>query len=97
MSIRDNFTAFWNIWRASGGNKGVVKRDYALLDQIHPERIRSVEEWFRHEDKKGQKEGLGTLWDRLQTGKLKTILKLQEDGFRDAKPKVSQSFYIGCR
>jgi hypothetical protein len=89
MRIRENFTAFWEIWRASGGNKGVVKRDYELLDKIHPKRIRSVEEWFRYEDDKGRKNGLGTLWERLQKGKLKPVLKLHEDGFRDPRPKGS--------
>ena len=39
MSMRDNFTVFWNLWKY-----GIVKRDYALLDEIHPNRIRSAEE-----------------------------------------------------
>ena len=30
----------------------VSKRDYAL-DRIHPQRIRSVEEWLRFQDEKG--------------------------------------------
>ena len=34
MSIRDNFTGFWNLWKY-----GKVKRNYALLDEIHPNRI----------------------------------------------------------
>lgn len=42
MTQKDNFTGFWNLWRDSGYNEGVVKRDYALLDRIHPERIKSV-------------------------------------------------------
>ena len=32
MSVRDNFTGFWNLWKYR-----VVNRDYALLDEIHPE------------------------------------------------------------
>jgi hypothetical protein len=41
MSFQDNFSGFWNIWKY-----GVVKRDYAVLDEIHPNRIRSVEQWL---------------------------------------------------
>ncbi|KAF2871140.1 hypothetical protein BDV95DRAFT_494746 [Massariosphaeria phaeospora] len=82
MSVRDNFTGFFNLWRHSGQNRGVIRRDYALLDEIHPTRIRTVEEWFRIEDEKGRKAGLGSLWDRVQPHAQKPILKLQEDGFK---------------
>ncbi|KAH7303819.1 hypothetical protein B0I35DRAFT_324959, partial [Stachybotrys elegans] len=57
MTIRENFTGFWNIWRDSGYNKGVIQRDYALLDKIHPQRIRSVEQYFRLADEKFRAEG----------------------------------------
>lgn len=79
MTLRQNFTGFWNIWKHSGGNKGVIQRDYKLLDEIHPNRIKSAEEWFRKEDEKGQVAGLGNLWDRVQKDGLKTILKLSDD------------------
>ncbi|KAK4622172.1 hypothetical protein CLAFUW4_07210 [Fulvia fulva] len=59
MTIKENFTGFWNLWKHSGGNKGVVKRDYALLDKMHPERIKSAEDWFRREDQRGREAGLG--------------------------------------
>jgi hypothetical protein len=78
MTVKDNFTGWWNTWRASGGNKGVVKRDYALLDEIHPGRTRSVEEFFRKEAEKVEKEGRGTLWDVVASGR--TVLKINEDG-----------------
>lgn len=61
MSFRDNFTGFWNIWK-----HGIITRDYALLDAIHPNRIRSVEQWFRREDQRGLDQGKGSLWDRVQ-------------------------------
>ncbi|MDX3383180.1 hypothetical protein PV682_17125 [Streptomyces niveiscabiei] len=38
MSFRDNFTGFWNVWK-----RGIITRDYALLDEIHPDRIRTAE------------------------------------------------------
>lgn len=37
-----NFEAWWTLWRDN-----IVKRDYNLLDQILPDRIRTVEEWMR--------------------------------------------------
>jgi NmrA-like family protein len=61
MSFRDNFTGFWNMWK-----HGIITRDYALLDEIHPNRIRSAEEWFRREDQAGRDLGKGSLWDRVQ-------------------------------
>ncbi|KAK4446677.1 hypothetical protein QBC34DRAFT_383029 [Podospora aff. communis PSN243] len=78
MSVRTNFTGWWHAWRASGGNKGLVKRDYALLDEIHPGRIRTVEEFFRREAEKARFEGKGTLWDVVASGR--TVLKINEDG-----------------
>ncbi|KAI0131835.1 hypothetical protein BJ170DRAFT_679736 [Xylariales sp. AK1849] len=82
MSIKKNFSGFWTIWQHSGGNEGVIRRDYELLDKIHPHRIKSVEEWLRLEEAKGIQSGQGSLWERVQTENLKPILKLQEDGFK---------------
>ncbi|KAF2170785.1 hypothetical protein M409DRAFT_63848 [Zasmidium cellare ATCC 36951] len=78
LSMRENFTGFWNLWKFSGGNQGVVRRDYALLDRIHPKRIKSAEEWFRLEDERGRKAGLGGLYERAAD--LKPVLKIAEDG-----------------
>ncbi|KAL7756980.1 hypothetical protein ACKLNR_013973 [Fusarium oxysporum f. sp. zingiberi] len=47
LTVKENFAGFWNMWRDSGGNDGMIKRDYELLDKIHPNRIRSVERFFR--------------------------------------------------
>jgi hypothetical protein len=77
MSFRDNFTGWWNLWKY-----GIVKRDYAFLDEIHPNRIRSAEQWFRREDQLGQELGKGSLWERVQPEnrrKSSPILKLAED------------------
>ncbi|KAK0728317.1 NmrA family protein [Lasiosphaeria miniovina] len=79
MTIRNNFSGFWRLWQASGGNKGVVRRDYALLDEIHPARIRSAEEFFRREDEKARAQGRGSLWDAVAV-KPQFILKIHEDG-----------------
>ncbi|KAI1273578.1 hypothetical protein F5Y07DRAFT_252966 [Xylaria sp. FL0933] len=72
MSLRKNFTAFFETFRASGGNKGVLTRDYEFLDRIHPGRIRNVEQWLRREQEKGD------LWTR--TKDLSHVLKITEEG-----------------
>lgn len=77
MSFRDNFTGFWNMWKYE-----VLERDYALLDEIHPGRVRSAEEWFRREEERGRKEGKGGLWERVQRENLRPVLKIGEDGRR---------------
>ncbi|UPK95474.1 hypothetical protein LCI18_006409 [Fusarium solani-melongenae] len=77
MTLRQNFTGFWNTWKASGGNKGLIQRDFKLLDEIHPGRVKSAEEWFRKEEKKGIEQGLGSLWDRVNN--LRPVLKIAED------------------
>ncbi len=77
MSFRDNFTGFWNLWKYK-----IIQRDYVLLDEIHPNRIKSVEEWLRREDQLGRKLGKGSLWERVQPGNLykaPPLLKLTED------------------
>jgi hypothetical protein len=74
MSVRDNFTGFWNLWKY-----GIVERNYALLDEIHPNRIRSAEQWFRREDQLGRELGKGSLWERIQPQNWTPILKIGED------------------
>jgi NmrA-like family protein len=77
MSVRDNFTGFWNLFKY-----GIIKRDYVLLDEIHPNRIRSAEQWFRREDQLGRKLGKGSLWERVQPENWRldsAILKGSED------------------
>ncbi|KAH8817452.1 hypothetical protein F5884DRAFT_694794 [Xylogone sp. PMI_703] len=72
QTFEKNFTGFWNLWRASKGNKGILQRNYELLDEIHPNRIKSAEEWFRKEAEKGD------LWERVNN--MTPILKWSEDG-----------------
>ncbi|KAJ9609172.1 hypothetical protein H2200_006944 [Cladophialophora chaetospira] len=79
MTYRQNFTGFFNMWKYSGGNKGVIRRDYKLLDEIHPNRIKSAEEFFRREDERARASGQGSLWDRVQKENLTPILKISED------------------
>ncbi|KAF2101698.1 NmrA family protein [Rhizodiscina lignyota] len=47
MTFRQNFTNWMNLYRASGGNKGLIQRDYKLLDEILPNRVKSLGEWMK--------------------------------------------------
>jgi hypothetical protein len=63
----------------------IIKRDYALLDEIHPNRIRTVEEWLRRADQLERESGRGGLWEKVQPKNLQkhSILKIGEDQRRD--------------
>ncbi|KAJ5930965.1 hypothetical protein N7466_006458 [Penicillium verhagenii] len=41
FTVRQNFTGFWNTWKDN-----LSKRDYLLLDEILPTRVKSVREWM---------------------------------------------------
>ncbi|KAI9353049.1 hypothetical protein DFJ73DRAFT_959337 [Zopfochytrium polystomum] len=41
MTLHDNFLGFGNLWQS-----GRVTRDYALMDEIHPGRVKSIGEWM---------------------------------------------------
>lgn len=53
MTWRQNFTAWWKFWGSGMG----ATRDMALLDEIYPGRIKSLEEWMRKVDYQGGKQG----------------------------------------
>ena len=42
QTYRQNFSGFWNTWNAN-----VLERNYDLLDEILPTRVKSIEEWMR--------------------------------------------------
>ncbi|TGO14685.1 hypothetical protein BTUL_0050g00810 [Botrytis tulipae] len=77
MTIRRNFTGWWMQFRDR-----VLERDYKFLDEIHPGRMRSAEDFFRREEERLRKESGGKtgLWESVQKENLKFILKLSEDG-----------------
>ena len=54
LSYRQNFTAWWRLYQRSGGNRGIIKRDYDYLDEIFPQRVRSVEQWMRKTNYTGE-------------------------------------------
>lgn len=41
VTYRENFSGFWNTWKDE-----LTKRDYKLLDEILPGRVKSVKEWM---------------------------------------------------
>lgn len=47
LTYRENFTNWFNLYKASAGNKGLITRDYELLDRILPDRHRSMEDWMK--------------------------------------------------
>ena len=47
MTFGENFTNWWNLYKASADNNGLIQRDCALLDRILPDRVKSAEEWMR--------------------------------------------------
>lgn len=42
MTFRENFTPWWKYW----GEGIAEKRNFELLDKIHPARIKSLREWM---------------------------------------------------
>jgi hypothetical protein len=58
MTYGQNFSAWWRIYQASADNKGIIRRDYDLLDRILPGRVRSVEEWMRKTKFEGEQRPL---------------------------------------
>jgi hypothetical protein len=46
LTVYENFSAWWRLYQRSGGNRGILKRDYELLDEIHPQRTRSLKQWM---------------------------------------------------
>jgi uncharacterized protein YbjT (DUF2867 family) len=41
QTVRENFTGFFNFWKA-----GLIATDYQLLDEILPTRVKSVKDWM---------------------------------------------------
>jgi hypothetical protein len=51
----ENFTNWWNLYKASAGNIGLIQRDYASLDEMLPDRVNSVEAWMRKANYTGER------------------------------------------
>lgn len=50
MTFIENFTPWWKFW----GQGKAVKRDFALLDKIHPDRLKSLEDWMKRHNYDGK-------------------------------------------
>jgi uncharacterized protein YbjT (DUF2867 family) len=51
FTVRENFSGFWNTWKDN-----LTKRDYRLLDEILPTRLKSVREWMEKTGYTGEPE-----------------------------------------
>ncbi|OIW35568.1 NAD(P)-binding protein [Coniochaeta ligniaria NRRL 30616] len=51
----EDFAKWFNLYKASTGNKGLIKRDYGFLDEILPSRVKTMEEWMKREGYTGEK------------------------------------------
>ncbi|KAH8797920.1 hypothetical protein F5884DRAFT_905764 [Xylogone sp. PMI_703] len=47
LTVYDSFSGWWRSYQRSGGNVGLIRRDYELLDEIYPHRTRSIKEWMQ--------------------------------------------------
>jgi nucleoside-diphosphate-sugar epimerase len=56
MTYGENFANWWNLYKASKDNKGLIQRDYAFLDEIVPDRVKSLAEWMDKVKYTGEKE-----------------------------------------
>lgn len=54
MTWRENFTAWWRYWSEGIG----ATRDFALLTEILPKRIKSLEEWMYKVDYQGKRKSV---------------------------------------
>lgn len=52
-TVAEHFGPWYDIFRDSGGNSGCWKRDYEFLNQILPDRERTIEDWMRREKYNG--------------------------------------------
>ena len=55
ISVKQSFSAWWRLYQNSGGNVGLIRTDYALLDRILPDRVRTVAEWMRKVGYEGER------------------------------------------
>ncbi|KAH6977620.1 hypothetical protein EDB80DRAFT_692342 [Ilyonectria destructans] len=51
----ENFTAWWNLYKASAWNEGLIQRDYKFLDKILPARVKGVAEWMKKVNYTGER------------------------------------------
>ena len=55
MTYGENFTNWWNLYKASARNQGLIQRDYGFLDSLVPDRLKSLTEWLEKVHYTGEK------------------------------------------
>lgn len=68
QTFGQNFTNWWNLYKASAENKGLIERDYAFLDRILPDRVKSAEEWMRKAHYDGTERAVIKSRERVSSG-----------------------------
>jgi hypothetical protein len=64
LTYRQNFSAWFKLYQRSGGNKGILRRDYGFLDKVLPERVSSLEQWMRKAGYTGEPRPVLKNWGR---------------------------------
>lgn len=47
LTFAENFSAWWRVYQACADNRGLIVKDYAMLDKLVPGRVKSIDQWFR--------------------------------------------------
>lgn len=55
QTYEQNFTNWFNLYKASTGNKGLIRKDYGFLDEILPSRAKTMEEWMKRDGYTGER------------------------------------------
>lgn len=58
QTFGENFKNWWNLYRASAGNKGLIRKDYEFLNSILPDRLKSVKQWMKKTGYQGEKKSV---------------------------------------
>jgi hypothetical protein len=65
QSFRENFSNWFNLYKSSRDSGVFSYRDYAFLDKILPDRVRSMEEWMVKTGYTGESRSVLKLYDGL--------------------------------
>ena len=51
LTVYESFSNWWRVYQKSPADQsGLIKRDYKMLDEIHPNRVRNFAEWMKGVD-----------------------------------------------
>ncbi|EXK23725.1 hypothetical protein FOMG_19513 [Fusarium oxysporum f. sp. melonis 26406] len=73
MSLKDNFSGSSTMWKDSAGNRGIIKLEYRLLNEIHPNRTKTAEVSERASAERG------CLFEVIKEDKIVPLSKIGEN------------------